>query len=309
MGVLVLLPLVAPVTAWPVARLAERHLHPRLGAQVLTATGAVLAACSTLCLVLLAIVGTAQLPGNPLPDGWSDPQVRQAVPHSALLGKASIIALSAVAMATYGAVRRHYQVRGAAQRALHGIRRTSVVVLPDAVPYAHTVPDVHGPIVVSTAMLAGLSSRERRALFAHERAHLRRRHHRYLLTVRLAARANPFLLPLRDAVTYCVERWADEEAAHAVGDRRLTARAVGRAALISTGPPAATWAAFAATGPVPRRVEALLAPPPLPRLWTRFSARFGLAAGSAVAGTALSALSSANSTITLLLILKAATPW
>ncbi|AEM83037.1 hypothetical protein Strvi_3356 [Streptomyces violaceusniger Tu 4113] len=43
-------------------------------------------------------------------------------------------------------------------------------------------------------MLTGLDAAERRALFAHEHAHLaRRRHHRFLLTVQLAARANPRL--------------------------------------------------------------------------------------------------------------------
>ncbi|MCZ9338891.1 M56 family peptidase, partial [Streptomyces sp. TRM76130] len=29
MGLFVFLPLVLPLTAWPVARLAEQHLHPR----------------------------------------------------------------------------------------------------------------------------------------------------------------------------------------------------------------------------------------------------------------------------------------
>ncbi len=78
-------------------------------------------------------------------------------------------------------------------------------------------------------MLAALTSRERRALFAHERAHLAGRHHRHLLAVRLAARADPFLRLLRTAVVYTAERWADEEAAAAVGSRRSVARASGTA--------------------------------------------------------------------------------
>ncbi|MEU7650281.1 hypothetical protein AB0B59_37340, partial [Streptomyces huasconensis] len=76
MGVFVFLPLVLPLTAWPVARLAEQHLHPRTATRVLTAVAGVMAVCSTLCLALLMVVGTAQLPGNPLPDGWSDPDAR-----------------------------------------------------------------------------------------------------------------------------------------------------------------------------------------------------------------------------------------
>lgn len=81
MGVFVYLPLVLPLTALPVARLAAHHLHPRSATRLLTAVGTTLALCSTLCLALLMVVGTAQLPGNPLPDGWSDPEVRAALPY------------------------------------------------------------------------------------------------------------------------------------------------------------------------------------------------------------------------------------
>jgi len=67
--VFVFLPLVLPLSAWPVARLAERHLHPRPATWLLTAVAGVMALCSTVCLGLLMVVGTAQLPGDPLPDG------------------------------------------------------------------------------------------------------------------------------------------------------------------------------------------------------------------------------------------------
>src|SRR5690606_19251505 len=80
-GVFVFLPLVLPLTAWPIARLAEQHLHPRTATRMLTGVAAVMAVCSTVCLALVMVVGTAQLPGNPLPDGWSDPEVRAAVPY------------------------------------------------------------------------------------------------------------------------------------------------------------------------------------------------------------------------------------
>ncbi|MGW4750036.1 M56 family peptidase, partial [Streptomyces sp. NPDC004290] len=61
-------------------------------------------------------------------------------------------------------------------------------------------------------------------------------------------------------------------------------------------------------GPVPRRVAALLAPAPAPRRWPSVFTSAGLAAWGAAAGTTVSALSSANSAVTLFLILKAATP-
>ncbi|MFC9492046.1 M56 family metallopeptidase, partial [Streptomyces hydrogenans] len=286
MGVFVFLPLVLPLTAWPVARLAEHHLHPRAATWLLSAVAAVLAVCSTLCLGLLVVVGTAQLPGNPLPDGWSDPEVRAAVPHDEVAGRIAIPALVAVVAACTVTAWRHLRVRRRAERALGGLAGSSVAVLPDPSPYAYALPGRRDRIVVTTGMLAGLSSGERRALFAHERAHLDGRHHRFLLTVRLAARANPFLRPLRTAVVYSTERWADEEAAEAVGSRRTVARAVGKSALISRGSPVVPLAHFAdAAGPVPRRVAALLGPAPSPRIWPPAFTAVGLAAWGATART------------------------
>jgi hypothetical protein len=309
MGVFVFLPLVLPLTAWPVARLAEHHLHPRTATWLLTGVAAVLAVCSTLCLALLMVVGTAQLPGNPLPDGWSDPEVREAVPYDEVAGKAAIPALLVVITSCWSAAWRHRRVRRSSGRALRGLPAAPVAVLPDEIPYAYALPGARRDrIVVSTGMLAALSSRERRALFAHERAHLAGRHHRFLLAVQLAARANPFLRPLRSAVTYTAERWADEDAARAVGSRRTVAVAIGRAALISRGSPLATLASLAAAGPVPRRVAALLGPGPHAHRWPPLFTAVGLATWGAAAGTTISALSSANSAVTLFFILHAATP-
>ncbi|CAL9666428.1 M56 family metallopeptidase [Streptomyces sp. enrichment culture] len=308
MGVFVFLPLVLPLTAWPVARLAEQHLHPRTATRLLTAVAAVMALCSTLCLALLMVVGTAQLPGNPLPDGWSDPEVRAAVPYDEVAGKAAIPALCMVVTASARALWRHGRVRRRAHRALAGLPGSTVAVLPDDVPYAYALPGGRRDrVVVTTALLDCLEPAERRALFAHERAHLTDRHHRFLLTVRLAALANPFLRPLRTVVAYTAERWADETAARAVGDRRTVATAIGKAALVSRGTPVATLAGLAAPGPVPRRVAALLGPAPAVRTWPPVFTSVGLAAWGAAAGTAMSAMSSANAAVTMFLILRTAT--
>ncbi|MET9348745.1 M56 family metallopeptidase [Streptomyces termitum] len=311
MGLFVFLPLVLPLTAWPVARLAEHHLHPRTATRLLTGAAAVLAVCSTLCLALLLIVGTAQLPGNPLPDAWSDPEVRAAVPYDEIAGPLAIPALGAVAAACGRVLLRHRRTLRRAARALAGLPDAPVAVLPDPEPYAYALPAGtrrgRGRVVVSRGMLDRLRPAERRALFAHERAHLAGGHGRLLLVVRLAAAANPFLRPLRTAVAYTTERWADEEAADRIGSRRTVARAVGRAALLSGTVPA-SLPAFAAAGPVPRRVAALLAPPPpAPRAWPPVFTAVGLALWSAVAGVAASTLASANSALTLYTVLKAAT--
>ncbi|MFD0434689.1 M56 family metallopeptidase [Streptomyces chartreusis] len=309
MGVFVFLPLVLPLTAWPIARLAEQHLHPRTATRLLTAVAAVMATCSTVCLGLAMVVGTAQLPGNPLPDGWSDPEVRAAVPYDEIVGKAAIPALCAVLVACARTLWRHTRVRRHAHRALTGLPGTGVAVLPDALPYAYALPGGRRDrVVVTTGLLDHLEPAERRALFAHERAHLTERHHRFLLAVQLAARANPFLRPLRTVVSYTAERWADEAAAQAVGSRRTVAHAIGKAALVSRGAPVATLAGFAAPGPVPRRVAALLAPAPVVRRWPSLFTSVGLAAWCAAAGTAVSAMSSANSAVTMVRILHAATP-
>ncbi|MBC7270226.1 MAG: M56 family metallopeptidase [Streptomyces sp.] len=315
MGVFVFLPLVLPLTAWPVARLAEQHLHPRAATRLLTWVAAVMAVCSTVCLGLVMVVGTAQLPGNPLPDGWSDPEVRAAVPYDEVVGKAAIPALLVVLVVCGRTLWRHGRVRRGAHRALSGLPGTEVVVLPDGVPYAYALPGGRrgrgrgrGRVVVTTALLECLEPAERRALFAHERAHLSGRHHRFLLAVRLAARANPFLRPLCTAVLYSAERWADEEAARVVGSRRVVAGAIGKAALVSRGTPLVTVLGFAAVGPVPRRVAALLGPAPVGWRWPSLFTGVGLAAWGAAVGTAVSAMSSANSAVTMFLILHAATP-
>ncbi|MFJ3790401.1 M56 family metallopeptidase [Kitasatospora sp. NPDC090091] len=327
MGVFVFLPLVLPLTAVPIARLAEQHLHPRGAARLLTSIGAVMALCSAVCLGLTGVVGTAQIPGNPLPDSWSDPEVRAALPYHETVGTAAICLLVAVAAACLRTVVRHLRVRARARRALGrraagglaGVGGTGVAaagaagaddvaVLPDASPYAYALPGTPGWVVVSTGMLAGLAADEREALLAHERAHLEHRHHRYLLATQLAGCVNPFLRPLQQAVAYSAERWADEESAQAVGDRRVTARAVARAALVSHRAPVPGFAAFAAPGPVPRRVAALLGPVPAARNWPPAHTRAGVAAMVAAIGTAASALCAVNAAVALLLVLKAVTP-
>lgn len=80
----------------------------------------------------------------------------------------------------------------------------------------------------------------------------------------LAAHCHPGLRAVRELLRYALERTADECAAQTVGDRRLTARAIGRAALAARTSPARCRPGFAlaaTTGPVPLRVAALLVHP------------------------------------------------
>src|SRR5262249_229819 len=144
------------------------------------------------------------------------------------------------------------------------------VVLDDKAASAYTLPGRPGRIVVTAGTLDALDDASRAALLAHERAHLAGFHHLSTPAARLAAAVNPVLGAAAGAVEYTVERWADEEAAQAVGERRLVAHAIGRAALAATprqprGRPVVLGAVFSTVhrkthaGPIPRRIAALLA--------------------------------------------------
>ncbi|MFJ1934697.1 M56 family metallopeptidase [Kitasatospora sp. NPDC088160] len=142
--------------------------------------------------------------------------------------------------------------------------RADAFALPGRLPLPGR-PGEPGRIVVTSGMLRILTGPERAALLAHERAHLTARHHVFLALAEHAADLHPALRPLRAPLGYHLERWADEVAAARVGDRAVTARAVGRAALAASRSP---WPArprlvpAAHSGPVPRRVAALLQPRP-----------------------------------------------
>ena len=142
-------------------------------------------------------------------------------------------------------------------------------VVPQSTPTAFVLPGRPGRIVVSAGMLRALDVNERRVLLAHERSHLDRHHHRFIGLADLAASALPLLRPIQRHVRFTVERWADEDAASAVGDRRLVARALSRAA-VASAPSSSAAVAFGHLGVI-ARVEALLHPQESP-VWLRSSA-------------------------------------
>ncbi len=98
-------------------------------------------------------------------------------------------------------------------------------------------------------------------MLAHERAHLRHRHHHLRGLAEFAAALNPLLASARDAVAYLVERWADEAAADDVGSRQQAAAALARVALTTATPSAPGLQALAFhRHAVVERVVALQAP-------------------------------------------------
>ncbi|WP_438485767.1 M56 family metallopeptidase [Streptomyces sp. S186] len=259
------IPLLVPLLAVPTARRLAESLPPRAAAWLLAGCAAVLAACTAAALCLLTVAGALRLPPvaafGHLVRALPGAGAAVTVPAAPVAG--ALLALCACAVARR-ALRHRAELRTARRTAdAHG-RAGDLCVLPDAAPDAYALPGRPGRVVVTAGMLRALPPAEREALFAHERAHLAGRHHLFLLTAALAAGCHPLLRGLRSPLAYALERWADESAASRVGDRQVTARAIGRAALAARTHPAAAprpGTALAATaGPVPRRVAALLTP-------------------------------------------------
>ncbi|WP_433890199.1 M56 family metallopeptidase [Streptomyces sp. CA-111067] len=252
-------PLLVPLLGAPAARRLGDALPPRLAAWLLAGSAVALAACSTAALCLLAGAGALRLP----PVAAVGHLVLPVVGDQETIPAACVAAalLTAVVVALVRTARRHVVVAGRARRAAvaEGTAAGDLTVVQDAGADAYALPGRPGRIVVTTGMLRALDPAEREALLAHERAHLAGRHHLFLTAVALACACHPALRMLRGPLSYALERWADESAATAVGDRRVAARAIGRAALASRPVLRPHAALPAAAGPVPRRVAALLA--------------------------------------------------
>lgn len=166
------------------------------------------------------------------------------------------IGIPAVGTAAWTAVRA-LRVHRSWRRA-HGDHAGQIHVVKAVAPLAYAQTGPSGGVIISTGMLEALDPGERTALIAHERAHLRHRHDRFLVIGTLGSGLPPLMPAVRE-LRHALERWADEDAADATGDRSLVAHAVAHAALAAHGTPAPALSMLGAC--VPGRVEALLAPP------------------------------------------------
>lgn len=244
----VALPLVLSVLLAVTAHLVTRWLSPAVGAWSLAAAAAVVALSSLWSLSLLVVFLVDDIPDTP---------ISELIPVPDVVSVATIPLLVWCAIRVVAAVRRRYLLR-AGLAAVVAPGDGELVVVREGRPEAFAVA---GRIVVTASMLRALSAPQRRALLAHERAHLARRHSILLAMVQLAAAANPLLIPVQRAVGYLCERHADEVAADAIGDRAMVAEALTAAAF--AGSPARTRlmpAAFHRLG-VAARVSALMSPP------------------------------------------------
>jgi Zn-dependent protease with chaperone function len=209
-------------------------LPPCIAVVGLAATALISALSMGFALSVLGLQAVAQLEPVARYGHWSATTIGSSDPLPAPMGAlAGALALALLIAGTRQGwlAAREVATASAVCRQL-GPDAGGLVVLQDEHADAFTLPGLpHGRIVVSTSMFRVLDAAERRALLAHETAHLRRRHHVFVQVVDIAAAANPLLRPLRAEVRIGVERWADEYAVHCVGDRRVVARALARAGL------------------------------------------------------------------------------
>lgn len=258
----VLVPFLLSLAGWPAARWLTPRLSPRWASWLLVGSCAVLAIAGTAALAVPVLAGLTLIPAIAALGGVSRADLlgsgTVSVPVSVFCG----VALLVLAIAAWRSGSRYR----AWFRSLHAeldrhSRDGGVIVVPEREPVAFAVPGRGGRIVISGGLLSALRPRERAALLAHEAAHLRLRHHVFLGAIAVSCVLNPLVRPLGDTARFALERWADEVAAERVGDRRVLATAVAKAALAPGRGP--SFAPAATGGQVPRRVAALLdAPPP-----------------------------------------------
>jgi Zn-dependent protease with chaperone function len=248
-----------------------RRLPPDVATWLLSVGSLLAAAASTASLALLGMTVVGQSPLLAARGHWSGAALRHADPVSTPIAVvATAVLLALAARFTAAGARRLRALRDAGRLAAAlPAAGGELAVVDDPSPHACAVPGRPGRIVVSTGLLRGLDAAERRAVLAHERAHLMHRHHLHQTVARLATAANPLLGRLPAAVAFAAERWADEEAAATVR-RDIVADALTHVFADGMRPAAPAVPAVvlaAVTTQVATRVRALREPAPRLTLW------------------------------------------
>lgn len=209
-------------------------MRPAQAVVLLAVISLAVSLASGAALTAIAVAVIASLNAVAAQQHWSAAVLRAEVPIPGWLGA---LAAVAVAILLLRAVVRTVGIVVAlvrADRLSEGMRAGGgpVVIVDDGSADAFTVAGIRGCVVISLRLISALTADERRVLTAHELSHLTRRHHLYVHIADIAAAANPLLRGVSGAVRLGVERWADEDAATGIGDRRVTGRALARIALL-----------------------------------------------------------------------------
>ncbi|MGI5139353.1 MULTISPECIES: M56 family metallopeptidase [unclassified Streptomyces] len=253
--------------AW-LARASWTSRAPRLGIwawQALTATVVVSVALAGLAVA----VPTVPVSGN-LAEMLQACVMALRAQYAAPGGAAVAASGTVLALALVGRIggclaaalvrARRERTRHAEVLTLVGRRRTDlgITVLDDDRPAAYCLPGRGHRVVLTTAALAALEPRALDVVIAHERAHIRQRHHLVLAYAEALERAFPRVALFRTAAgetRRLVEMAADDEATARSGALTLAGALVD---LAGAGAPAAALAATG--GHVAGRVRRLLGP-------------------------------------------------
>ncbi len=233
MHVAIYLPLLVAAVLGATAPHLSRALPPATATRLLAGAGVATATATSFVLGVLTFTLVAEFGPVARLGSWSTSRLDASnpVPDGASIAAGATVCV--LAFFVVRAVVRSVRATLAARRLCGelGGEPGDLVVIdgPDVRVFA--LPALRGRIVATRPLLAALPADERRAVLAHETAHLRNHHHRYRLAAELAAAVNPLLRPLARGVDYATERWADEAAAGTVGDRRVVARALARCGL------------------------------------------------------------------------------
>lgn len=242
-----------------------RRTSPPLATRVMLSMSAIVATAmfATLVMLALPLVGQSDLLADRA--NWSEAVFARGSTSGRVLSVFAAFAVAIVGLRVLLEWRSQSRAKTAACRfrddvgAAHGATVVAAAESPDALALSS------GVIVVTRGLIRALDGDERRAVLAHEHAHLNHRHHRYVQAAALLAAVNPLLRQLPDAIAFLTERWADEDAAIATS-RDTTARALERVAhLTSSRHQPSTAALCAASVAVEQRIVALRSEPPRKR--------------------------------------------
>ncbi len=244
-----------------------RLIHPATATRLLAAL--CLAVATAVLWVLGLVAGTlvAQIPVVARAGDWSPDLLAAEDPVPRWVAYGCVIATLAAAVAGVWTVAVQASALIRLHRALAGVPAAGrLTVLSDERRIAFATPAAGGRIVVSSGMLRALEPDERRVLLAHESAHTRHGHYWWTATAHLAATVCPILRGTARAGSNAAERWADEDAAAAVGDREVVARALARAAVRTSAGLVPRGGVASVGGEVLDRVEAMMRPRPVWRV-------------------------------------------
>lgn len=243
---MILLALLAGATVLPlvVSRSSGRRFHPRLwaGFGVVTIVGAALSIWLSL-LLLGAPVIVPLVAGQATADLCSR-VLHRLEPGGPALAWTAAVVLGGGIMAVLSGVQRlrrhHRAMRIPPEIGTHADRDGFVlVIVPVAAPLAYSLGGWHPQVVISEDLWVRLDDDELAAVLAHEAAHVRSHHSRWLAVATLVTSALwfvPWVGRSAASITVALERWADEEAAREVGRDTLRRALLCAADAMAAGP-------------------------------------------------------------------------